>query len=227
MPHIAFLHDFNTVTVIIRILLAALAGAFIGLEREFRSRPAGIRTHMLVSLGAALTTMIGIYAIEKLGLSLDPLRIGAQVISGIGFLGAGTILLRRGGTAITGLTSAAGLWTTASIGLAIGIGFYEGALVTILAVVIVFTIVGRLEHRMIRKRLRVTVYLEIDDVHVIPALLDTLKAQFDATECQVTPPRSGTVNHVGIEAHIHIPPKSNVEQELARLQTVDHVVFAL
>ena len=117
-----YLAEFNAVTVIIRILVAVLAGALVGLEREVHGRAAGLRTHMMVSLGAALTSLIGLYCVQKLGLSADPLRIGAQVISGIGFLGAGTILLRRGGSHITGLTTAAGVWTAAAIGLAVGIG---------------------------------------------------------------------------------------------------------
>ncbi len=224
---IEYLQEFNAVTVIVRVLLAALAGALIGLEREFRSRPAGIRTHMLVSLGAALTTMMGVYAIEVMGLSLDPLRIGAQVISGIGFLGAGTILLRRGGTTITGLTSAAGLWTAASIGLAIGIGFYEGALIALLVVVLIFTLIGRLEHRMMRKRFRMAVYIEVDHVDTVASLIDTLKTRYDAIEFQVTPPRSGTPPHVGIEALVRIPPKTAIEDKIRHLQALDHVVFVL
>ncbi len=224
---IAYLQEFNAVTVIVRILLAALAGAMIGLEREFRSRPAGIRTHMLVSLGAALTSLLGVYTAETLGLASDPLRVGAQVISGIGFLCAGTILLRRGGTTITGLTSAAGLWTAASIGLAIGIGFYEGALAVVIVVMLVFTLMGRLEYLMMRKRLRMSVYLEVDTIHAVAPLLSILKDRFGAAEIQVTPPRSGTAPHVGIEALVRIPPKTTLEEKIAHLQALDHVVFVL
>ena len=117
---IAYLSEFNAVTVMLRVLLAGLAGALVGLEREFHGRAAGMRTHMMVALGAALTAMIGLYTVSVLGIDSDPLRVGAQVISGVGFLGAGTILLRGGGSRITGLTTAAGLWTAASIGLAVG-----------------------------------------------------------------------------------------------------------
>ena len=224
---ITYLEEFNAVTVILRIFLAALAGGMVGLEREFRSRPAGIRTHMMVSLGACLTTMIGVYVSQHLGIGSDPLRIGAQVISGIGFLGAGTILLRRGGTTITGLTSAAGLWTAASIGLAIGVGFYEGAFVTVFVVMLVFTLIGHLEHRMMRKRLRMSVYLELDGVEAVPPMLVILKEQYGAVEFQVTPPRSGTSPHVGVEALVRIPPKVTLEEKIEHLSALEHVVFAL
>ena len=222
-----YLAEFNTVTVIIRVFLAAVAGALVGLEREFHGRAAGMRTHMMVALGSALTTMIGMYLTQYLGMVSDPVRIGAQVISGIGFLGAGTILLRRGGTTITGLTSAAGLWAAASIGLAIGVGFYEGAFVTVIAVMMVFTLMGRLEHRMMRKRLRMSVYLELDHVDAVTPTLEILKNQFGAIEMQVTPPRSGTAPHVGLEALVRIPPKVALEEKIEHLSALEHVVFAL
>ena len=106
---IDFLTEFNAVTVVIRVVLAAVAGALVGLEREFHGRAAGMCTHMMVALGAALAAMIGLFTVKELGVSSDPMRVGAQVISGVGFLGAGTILLRGGGSRITGLTTAAGL----------------------------------------------------------------------------------------------------------------------
>ena len=117
-----YLAEFNTVTVILRVILAAVAGALVGLEREFHGRAAGMRTHMMVALGAALTSMIGLYVCFVLEFNSDPMRVAAQVISGVGFLGAGTILLRGGGSRITGLTTGAGLWAAAAIGLAVGAG---------------------------------------------------------------------------------------------------------
>jgi putative Mg2+ transporter-C (MgtC) family protein len=222
-----YLAEFNAVTVIIRILVAVLAGALVGLEREVHGRAAGLRTHMMVSLGAALTSLIGLYCVQKLGLSADPLRIGAQVISGIGFLGAGTILLRRGGSHITGLTTAAGVWTAAAIGLAVGIGFYEGALVTVLAVLLIFTLITRLEARLHRKRQRMAVYMEIDSVDAVRPMLGILREDFSARDIQVTPARSGTPSHVGIEALIRIPQNLTVQEEMAKLGEISHVIFVL
>ena len=136
-----YIKDFNLLSVILRLILSALAGAAIGVERAAHGRAAGLRTHMTVALGSAMTVMVGLYAIQVMGLDSDPLRISAQVISGLGFLGAGTILLRRGGSQIQGLTTAAGLWTVATIGIAMGIGFYEGALIATLAVTLILSII--------------------------------------------------------------------------------------
>ncbi len=224
---LAYLTEFNTVTVIIRVLLAALAGALVGAEREYHGRAAGMRTHMMVALGAALTTMLGLFAVQELGMASDPLRVGAQVISGVGFLGAGTILLRGGGTRITGLTTAAGLWTAASIGLAVGAGFYIGAFMTVFAVVITFTLFGRVEALMNRKRQRMTVYLELDEVASVRPMMALLSAEYGLLEVQVTPPRSGTAPHVGMEILVRLPHKMTIEENLARLAALDHVVFAL
>ena len=121
-----YLRELNIITIVLRLLLASLLGGLIGLERERRDRPAGLRTYIIVCLGACMSSLVGQFAVNTLGFDSDPLRLGAQVISGIGFLGAGTILVRER-FMVTGLTTAAGLWTTAVIGLALGIGFYEGA----------------------------------------------------------------------------------------------------
>jgi putative Mg2+ transporter-C (MgtC) family protein len=113
--------------IIIKLVLAMVFGGVIGLEREIGNRPAGFRTHTLVCMGAVLVMMTSEFLLEVSSLALpDPARLGAQVISGIGFLGAGTIL--KDGSRVRGLTTAASLWVVACIGLAIGAGFYWGAL---------------------------------------------------------------------------------------------------
>ncbi len=223
----SYLQEFNTVTVIVRVALAALAGALVGLEREFHGRAAGLRTHMMVALGAALTTMIGLYAAGELGMASDPLRVGAQVISGVGFLGAGTILLRGGGSRITGLTTAAGLWTAASIGLAVGMGFYLGAFATVVAVMLTFTLVSWVEKQMNRKRQRMAIYLELDHVDTVRPLLELLRSDYGLLEAQVTPPRSGVSPHVGLEILVRVPPKMSVAENLDRFSHIPRVVFAL
>lgn len=124
-------------SILIRAMLAVLIGGFIGLERGSKNQPAGIRTHSLVCLGAALIMMTNLYVAIKFQVG-DPTRMGAQVVNGIGFLGAGTILVTNENK-VKGLTTAAGVWLSAAIGLAIGIGFYEGALISLLFVWIVMT----------------------------------------------------------------------------------------
>jgi putative Mg2+ transporter-C (MgtC) family protein len=119
--------------VILRLGLALLLGGVLGLERELRGQAAGLRTHLLVSLGACLFTLTGLVAGQELpgssGVQADVTRIASQVVVGIGFLGGGAIL--RHGTSIHGLTTAANLWLTASVGLASGLGFFLGAAVTV------------------------------------------------------------------------------------------------
>lgn len=222
-----FLTEFNAVTVVIRVVLAALAGALVGLEREFHGRAAGMRTHMMVALGAALAAMIGMFTVTELGIDSDPMRVGAQVISGVGFLGAGTILLRGGGSRITGLTTAAGLWTAASIGLAVGIGFYVGAFMTVIAAMLTFTLITSLEKFLNRKRRRMAIYLELEDVDAVAPMLEMLRTEYGLMEAQVTPPRSGTAPHVGMEILVQVPQKLSTSENLKRFADLPRVVFAL
>ena len=126
--------ELGSLEIVTRVVLAATLGGAIGLERELREREAGLRTHLLVSVGAALFTMVSAYAwtdwhfSNREGVVFDPTRIAAQVVSGIGFLGAGAII--RQGLSVRGLTTAATLWVVAAIGMASGIGYYEAAIVT-------------------------------------------------------------------------------------------------
>ena len=145
---IDFLRELNLVSVAVRLVLAMIIGGIIGIERGKQGRAAGMRTHILVCLGATLSTMIGFYPNSELsglvGITSDPLRVAAQVISGIGFLGVGTILI-KGRFQITGLTTAAGLWCAAAIGISLGAGFYEAALIAALCAILTITVVHRLE----------------------------------------------------------------------------------
>ncbi|MBR2019634.1 MAG: MgtC/SapB family protein [Clostridia bacterium] len=223
----AFLSDLNVITMVIRVLLAAIAGGLVGLEREFHGRAAGMRTHMLVCLGAALSALIGAFLCIEMGLSSDAQRTGAQVMSGVGFLGAGTILVKKGNSRVSGLTTAAGLWATAAIGLAVGYGLYEAAFVTVFMVMIAFTVVSKMEFRLTRKRQRMFVYLEIDRVESVQEMMETLTQKFGGVEIQVTPPRSGIAPHVGMEALIRLPSKGTVEGKMKKLNALEHVIYAL
>lgn len=135
--------------LVFRLLLAAFLGAVVGFEREHSAKAAGFRTHALVCLGAALVMEVSAHLYIGLGGSAgaDPGRIAAQVVSGIGFLGAGTII--RGGTVVKGLTTAASLWTVAGIGLAVGSGMYFAAVAATVIVLLVLVGLGRIARSII------------------------------------------------------------------------------
>jgi putative Mg2+ transporter-C (MgtC) family protein len=123
-------HTIGWPAVLLRLFVAAALGGAIGLERELRERQAGLRTHLVVSVGAALFTLVSAYGFADFGSRVDPTRIAAQIVSGIGFLGAGAII--RQGLSVRGLTTAASLWLVAAIGMAAGAGYWEGALIATL-----------------------------------------------------------------------------------------------
>jgi len=138
----------GNIELLIRLILACLLGGAIGIEREWKKHPAGFRTHILVCAAAALVMLSNIFIFEKYKnyANVDPARLGAQVISGIGFLGAGTIL--KEGVTIKGLTTAASLWSVACIGIAVGLGFYSGAIFGTILVLITLMVFARFESRI-------------------------------------------------------------------------------
>lgn len=222
-----YLTSIDLWSIMLRIALALFMGGIIGMERGKQGRAAGMRTHILVCLGATLTAMTGAFAFEIFEVG-DPLRVSAQVISGIGFLGVGTILV-KGRFQITGLTTAAGLWAAATIGIALGIEFYVGAIVMFLATTLTMTFLHRFESRLTHKNTRFGVYIEIGSTSGIRAIIDYLNETYRTTDIQVTPPRSGTAGNVGIEAIIHafgtpdVTPKSVTEE----LEKKEGVVFSI
>ncbi len=160
MEFIQTMRELNIWSVIVRILLALIVGGMLGIGRGRKNRPAGFRTYMLVCLGSALVMMTNVYVFTVFGVS-DPVRMGAQVVSGIGFLGAGTIIVTRRNQ-IKGITTAAGLWTAACAGLAIGVGFYEGALIGGLAIFVVMTFMQRIDNVIHGQARLMDIYLEFD-----------------------------------------------------------------
>lgn len=159
--------------IIVKLLLAAALGGLIGLDREISRRPAGLRTHMLVSVGAAIVMHINLH-LAMLYPGIDPGRFGAQVISGIGFLGAGSII--KEGPTILGLTTAAGLWTVAAIGLAVGSDHFLLAMMATVMILIVLRIFDSLEKRMKLRRKVTSIYIETTDAdNIIRTVTDLFK----------------------------------------------------
>ena len=168
------LREFTLISIFLRLILGCLCGGIIGFERGHRGRAAGLRTHILVSLGACIVMITNQYLVLFMNPNADPARLGAQVISGIGFLGAGTIMIT--GRQITGLTTAAGLWTAACIGLACGIGFYEGAIIATLFILFTMTVLHNWEDRSSHIVTQVDLLVELGKSSDISHLLEGVKA---------------------------------------------------
>lgn len=171
---ISSLRDFTFLSVALRMIFAVLCGGLIGLERTFHRRPAGMRTHMLICLGAAMTTLTSQYLLLYMNYYTDMARLGAQVISGIGFIGAGTIIVTRH-QKVKGLTTAAGLWTAAIVGLALGAGFYEGGLAVTAMVLIAEVFFSRLERLILRKSPEMNLYIHYTGNDTIERILIYLR----------------------------------------------------
>lgn len=154
------IRELTMLAIILRILFAIVLGGIIGMERGLKNRPAGLRTYMLVCIGSCIVMITNQYVYQVYGYG-DPVRMGAQVISGIGFLGAGTIVVTSHNQ-IKGLTTAAGLWATACIGLALGIGLYEIAIVGGISIFVVFTLLHHWDSQIRRYTRVVDVYVELD-----------------------------------------------------------------
>ena len=200
----------------VRLLVSVIIGALIGIERERHGRAAGIRTHILVCLGSALTGLMGIYVHDVLGVTGDVFRISAQVISGIGFLGAGMIIL-KGNNVITGLTTAAGVWTTAIIGIVVGYGFYSGAIIGTVLFLSAIILFSKLERR---KKTTELVYIEIDDMYKTNEIIkNVMSITGSEISYKTVAPKSGCQGHLGINIVIGNRLNFNIE-DLCKIQNI-------
>ena len=169
LENISILIHLNLLSIIVRITLALILGGLLGMERQQKQRPAGFRTYIVVCLGATLACITNVYMVNYLG-GGDPARIPAQVISGIGFLGAGTILVTRN-SHVKGLTTAAGLWCVATIGIAVGCGFYTGAILCTIAIEFSLGFLMYFDKKMSYNSKYISFYAEFSDSKYIKELI--------------------------------------------------------
>ena len=182
---IAVLRELNWISIVLRLALAIICGGIIGIERGRKGRTAGFRTHVLVCIGAALTVLTNQYMMQYFG-GGDPARLGAQVINGIGFLGAGTIIV-TGRHKVKGLTTAAGLWACACMGLAIGIGFYEAAIAACVLILFVNSALHRMDNYVVSKSKVVEIYVEFGTVEAISGFIGKMRAtDIRVSEIEIT-----------------------------------------
>lgn len=208
------------VWVLIRSLAAVLVGTLIGSERARHGRAAGMRTHILVCLGACMTSMTSVFVAQAAGIDGDVFRIPAQVISGIGFLGAGMIILKNN-SMIAGLTTAAGVWTTGTIGVALGYGFYVGAAVVTLLFLSATILFAKIERK---RKTTEAVYLEVDDLYKVNAVITALRQQLPTDfSCQIIAPKSEKDGNVGLSILI----EGETDVDVDALCAIDGTAYAV
>ena len=176
------IREVTYLAVVLLIFSAVLIGGLLGLERGLKNRAAGLRTYMLVCVGACVIMLTNQYIYQVFG-SGDPVRMGAQVVSGIGFLGAGTIIVTRRNQ-IKGLTTAAGLWAAAGVGLSLGVGFYEAAIVGTFAVFFVMTLLQKMDNKLHRRSRQLEAYIELSTISLGDFLRTMREADLEVSDVQ-------------------------------------------
>ena len=218
-------HELGPATIFLRLILAVILGGVIGLERGANKHPAGFRTHILVCVGAALAMLTNQYIFDYFGQVSDPSRLGAQVITGVGFLGVGTILV-TGRYKIRGLTTAAGLWASACIGLAVGIGFYTGAIMAAALVFISLALLPKLEGLFYEHSRTLSLYAELESVKNIKPFISTLKEMgITVMETHLDRSAMGIEGASAISMSVRIPKKRLVKDILAELNEIPYVIL--
>ncbi|HHX12880.1 MAG TPA: MgtC/SapB family protein [Clostridiales bacterium] len=209
---------------IFRLLLALLCGGVLGIERGRKKRPAGFRTYMLVSIGAALVMMTNEFISIEYS-SGDPARMGAQVISGIGFLGAGTIIV-TGHNQVKGLTTAAGLWASACIGLAIGVGYYAVAIISCILIFAVMSLLHSFDERVTASTKVLNIYIEFERLNNLGKFIEYLR-ELEIRVSDLEMVRSKASEDVGVASimALRLRKKQAHEEILSILHEADGVMF--
>ena len=213
----------DLLTVSVRLVIALLCGGIIGIERERKQRPAGFRTHILICIGAAMTTLTSQYIAFDLKASTDLARLGAQVSAGIGFIGAGTIIVTKRKN-VKGLTTAAGLWASAIVGLCTGAGFIEGALITTVIIVIAELFLSRFEYFMISNSRTINILVEFNGTTNLTSIMDVVKESSSyIRDIEITKSNNGENNSCAIFS-LKMPRKTSHERLLNIIASLDGVV---
>jgi len=215
--------ELTLVSVLVRMLVAFLLGALIGTEREIKRKSAGIKTHTLICVGAAMTTMTSQYLVYNMGMNTDVARLGAQVIAGVGFIGAGIIFVSRG-RRVKGLTTAAGIWLCAIIGLCIGAGYYEaGTVATIFAVIIEWG-VGYIEKKHFRGTNTEIIFIEYTN----DAALAKVKSYFNDLDIRIVSTKvaegSHHREHFEVEYEVSLQRKVTLHDVLVDIAAMEGII---
>lgn len=219
-----YLTQFNLASIILRMVLSMVMGGALGLERGMKRRPAGLRTYMLVCMGSSLVMLTSQYIGLQYGTG-DPMRLGAQVISGIGFLGAGTILV-TGRNQVKGLTTAASLWAAVCMGIAIGTGFYWGALIGFLFMFLAQTLFHRFEILLYRHSPVMDLYAELEGVNYIGALITAARNNgLQVSDLEISKSKVKKDNTVVLQFTVKLDQRKPHPEVLSLLSASDGVLF--
>ena len=181
-----FAREMTLLGVAVRMVAAVICGGLVGLEREFKRRPAGFRTHILICLGSSVTILTNLYLYQVMHMYTDISRMGAQAIAGIGFIGAGTIIV-TGRKRVKGLTTAAGLWAMSVIGLVCGAGYLELAFFSTAMVLLAEIVLSKFEYRYVRRVEDMHLYIEYRESVCIEEIMKVLRRQkIPLTDLEVT-----------------------------------------
>lgn len=225
IPLTGDLRDLNLVSILLRFAMAAVCSGVIGFSRGRKQHAAGLRTHLLVCIGAAAVMLTSQYLAVYYQTG-DPARLGAQVISGIGFLGAGTIIV-TGRNQVRGLTTAAGLWASACMGLAIGSGFYEGAVVMCLLLYFVLVGLSRLDDTYIKNGSVFPVYIEFEtQLHFSPILRELRSLHCHVSEIVEMRQEGGSLTCAQLQIIIKKDSGQTKQSVVEFLQEIPGVLFA-
>lgn len=225
MGNLASLREITYLAIVVRIVTATVIGGIIGLERGNKNRPAGLRTYMLVCVGSCLIMLTNQY-VYQVGGTGDPVRLGAQVVSGIGFLGAGTIMVTKRNQ-IKGLTTAAGLWSTAGIGLALGIGFYEAALTAGVAIYFILTVLQRWDEKMHQNAKVLEVYIEHSEEFSLGGLIQQIRnLDVEVDGIQLEGDASVEEGTRALISTLRLRKKSSHPLVLKDIRKIDGVIYA-
>ena len=217
------LREVTYLAVALRIFAAVIIGGVLGLERGMKNRPAGLRTYMLVCVGACVIMLTNQYIFQMFSTG-DPVRMGAQVVSGIGFLGAGTIIVTRRNQ-IKGLTTAAGLWSAAGVGLALGVGFYEAAIVGSFAVFFVMTLLQKMDNKLHRRSRQLEAYIELSSISLGDFLRTMRESGIEISDVQR---ESGEEESDGVRAYVATlrgKKRQNHQELMEKVLEIPGVIF--
>lgn len=229
-----YLRELNAAAVMLRLMLAMFCGGMIGMERGRKRRAAGFRTYMLVCMGAALTMLLGQYELRMLsvewtdiaaavGVKTDVSRFGAQVVIGVGFLGAGTILV-TGRQKVKGLTTAAGLWASACMGLAIGAGFYECVLLAFVLIILSMQLLPYVESFVVENSPNINIFVEFDSLDRLGSIISCIKAKdIQIYDVEIERGRESESRYPNAIFSIHLNKKMAHTQLLAVLSEAEGV----